>query len=358
MTSSQQTLTSVTPAPTPHPSAGPLCIECSWRANRAPTLHNGQCVECKRWFTTGMDPAMAAPVPATGVVPYNPWPTHAPYPPPPPPYPYQFMPIQPPAPPPIIRWKDPAIEATHTTVQPSRPRKRRRTAATTPAPAPSADSTSVPRSLPKPPPPCPYPIPDPRGRTKPVVVPYSTRDGPPPEPIRYQNLALLLKDLNRLLTTPHEGREFHFVGTYSIVAQVYRGERGRERQRGLLEDRLRSVAWEVLTSTGVVVNVPGLKIKYGDIDIPCAHTTAATMANWAHPNFPLTSDSSNVPSIPPCPRCYHTLSVRVTSLSDAELDAVPGWAAGRKAMLTRGEELTVGAERIELGLKHDPGQGA
>nr|GAT44716.1 predicted protein [Mycena chlorophos] len=352
-----------------------------------PSASGGKCTECGRWFASSMGaPGMPMGMqPQAGTTPYASWttpgyaphpmampvpiPMYHPYPVPisahPHPHPHPPHPsspahaqIQVPV---VFRdWRGYAPEPSHSPAVAASPIVH------LPTPAPSSGSAPRPRKRRKKNPageeamkavPRPYVLPDPRAIPKPVVVPYATAHGPPPEPIKYQTLSTLLQDLNRLVCTPHEGREFHFVGTYTIVAEVFPDV---EQQAKALEERVRDVAWEVCMQTVVDINVPALKIKSfagsrGKLEttLPTAMAAGVSSTPWTFTGI----------SSPPCPHCTHALSIHVTRLSQRELDAVPGWARGRHGALLKEKEteegrqtlskvLRVGAERVVIGLRH------
>ncbi|KAJ6493181.1 hypothetical protein C8R45DRAFT_1212616 [Mycena sanguinolenta] len=147
-----------------------------------------------------------------------------------------------------------------------------------PAPAPLPPRALAPAPLP-PPTPVPIPLPPERGAPpKRILLPPPTPASDEKRPakgtapvIAYQTLALLLADLNRLLTTPHGGPGFDFRGTCAEIigprdllrrddlaqhAQVYGGD---QRMRA----RVLKVAWEVLDRTVLAFDVHGLMIHAG-----------------------------------------------------------------------------------------------
>ncbi|KAJ7057524.1 hypothetical protein C8F01DRAFT_1152419 [Mycena amicta] len=281
-----------------------LCIDCAWKEHRLPTPNGGKCSLCGRWFVAAVPPLGHPYTPPHWGLPqaqYSPV------------Y-YTHLPTVPPIPQ-VRDWR-----------------------------AYAAPPQKEPPPPPPPPPPCPWPPID--TRPPQVVVPHSTLHGPAPTPIHYQTLTQLLRDLNCLLCAPHEGREFHFVGTYTIIAEVLSD---LERQKTALEERVKSVAWEVVCKTPIALNVPDLRIwSSTDEGLPTARVDAPTTAMWTF--------SASPP--PPCRRCFHIVEIQATSVGQKELDEVPGWAVGRRKMREQGMEPNVGAERIVLGLKHIPGVAA
>ncbi|KAF7323892.1 hypothetical protein MKEN_00610600 [Mycena kentingensis (nom. inval.)] len=215
--------------------------------------------------------------------------------------------------------------------------------------------------------PVPCPWPPPVTRPVPVVVPYSTHSGPPPTPIKYQTLAFLLRDLHRLLSAPHEGREFHFVGTVTSIAEVFYDDSDGQGERELrrLEESVRRVAWEVVTRTAVAVSVGSLimtTLPASGSSEPTALTAAASTAALTLLEPPPASSATTTASAaqaitPPCSNCVHTLEIQVTRVSRAEIARVWPWKLAGGAP-TAGGKAEPGAERIVVGLKHVPGGSA
>ncbi|KAF7350711.1 hypothetical protein MSAN_01632100 [Mycena sanguinolenta] len=123
--------------------------------------------------------------------------------------------------------------------------------------------------------------------------------------IPYQTLALLLADLNRLLTTPHGGPGFDFQGTcaeivgprdYSGSGALANGKgkgKGKEKEEGELSgatlaahggaDRMRGrvmkLAWDVLDQTVLAFNVHKLMVHTGETGTAAVATTRSS-AIW------------------------------------------------------------------------------
>ncbi|KAJ7817694.1 hypothetical protein B0H14DRAFT_2841900 [Mycena olivaceomarginata] len=123
--------------------------------------------------------------------------------------------------------------------------------------------------------------PPPKTITLPRAEASST--APTPLPIPYQSLTLLLNDINRLLLTPHEGREFDFRGTCAVVAD--RQDSGEE----ALKARVHHVAWGLLDRTVLAFDVHNLAV----------HASARA------------ASGKGKEEECPCARCEHILTISV-----------------------------------------------
>ncbi|KAJ7741160.1 hypothetical protein DFH07DRAFT_838220 [Mycena maculata] len=162
---------------------------------------------------------------------------------------------------------------------------------------PPAHRTSVTQPVARyvpPPPPLPRPPPP-----KEVIVPLVTADAEqePPPLIPYQTLELLLKDLNRLLCTPHDDQPFHFLGTCAIIVKPAASS----------AEKVASVAWDVLVGTAVTYNIHRLTVHGSEHN---ARMVTPSSAIWM--GAPPDARLAEVTVPRACNRCNHLFSIRVT----------------------------------------------
>lgn len=143
--------------------------------------------------------------------------------------------------------------------------------------------------------------PPPKTITLPRAEASST--APTPLPIPYQSLTLLLNDINRLLLTPHEGREFDFRGTCAVVAD--RQDSGEE----ALKARVHHVAWGLLDRTVLAFDVHNLAV-HASARAAVATTQSAAIWMGAPPDPRLQSGKGKEEECP-CARCEHILTISV-----------------------------------------------
>ncbi|KAJ6592505.1 hypothetical protein B0H19DRAFT_1245374 [Mycena capillaripes] len=165
-------------------------------------------------------------------------------------------------------------------------------------------SSKVPVLVPAPPKRVPTPV---RVVVLPLVTPTSTASiSIPAAPIAYQTLGLLLTDLNRLLCTPHAGREFEFRGTCALVADPAVAPAAR----------VVTVAWEVIEKTVLAFNIHALSVhSSGTTAVATTQSSALWMgdpASSASDNTVNTDSDSRRPC--PCARCEHLLTISVWAL--------------------------------------------
>ncbi|KAF7314672.1 hypothetical protein MKEN_00941100 [Mycena kentingensis (nom. inval.)] len=413
-------------------AATPLCAQCAWKTQGQPTMSTGKtskkCGTCGKWFTGVPNPPswphQAVPVFAH----WPPVPSHA--------MGMGLMYAQHPG-----QWAHPLSAQPMIMTPPAssgasftfahsgtpvhvpspapptplaesdaRPTKRQRTNDATPTstPTPSPAPVAVPVPMHYPPPyahpyayhplgHAPYPYPSPVHQPA-VAIPYTNHSSPPPTPTKYQALSLLLRDLSVLLRTPHDSREYHFVGTVTLIAEVFYGDGedgDTEKELKRLGDSVRRVASEAVARAGVHVSVGSLimtTLPASGASEPTALTTAASAAGLnflpqASPTSPIASAPPALPPptpmapVGPCLHCTHTLEIQVTRVSREELARVWPWkradragtvpvpgatqatsaataATARAKAGAKGNgrgKGEPGAERIVVGLKHAPG---
>ncbi|KAJ7830649.1 hypothetical protein B0H14DRAFT_3143467 [Mycena olivaceomarginata] len=130
-------------------------------------------------------------------------------------------------------------------------------------------------------------------------------DGPAidsfPPPITYQTLALLLNDLNRLLLTPHEGREFAFRGRCAVIVGA------ADTSEDALKTRVLWVAWEIIERTVLSFDVQNLAV-HGSAYGAVGKTRSIAIWMGALPDPRLQKEEDECP----CARCEHLLTMSVS----------------------------------------------
>ncbi|KAJ7171371.1 hypothetical protein C8R46DRAFT_1088251 [Mycena filopes] len=143
---------------------------------------------------------------------------------------------------------DPTPASARAAAAPKKPTKKTKKPSTSAAPGntatPTTTSTTTAQQHPLP---APAPAPRiPKAIPRTIHLPLVTDPGPAAPFITYQTLALLLTDLNRLLSTPHEGQAFAFRGTCAVVAHPPTSPLVAERH---YRARVAEVGWDVIAKT-------------------------------------------------------------------------------------------------------------
>ncbi|KAJ7032231.1 hypothetical protein C8F04DRAFT_1235541 [Mycena alexandri] len=162
-------------------------------------------------------------------------------------------------------------------------------------------------------------------KTKRVILPLATDPGPSAPPIAYQTLALLLKDLNRILCTPHAGLPFQFSGTCSVVADA-----ARVRNGDYYRLRVSQVGWEVIAQTVLAFDISAMKVHTSQSAGAVSQMQSAAIWMGAPPDPRLKDGELERP----CERCEHLLKIRV-------------WEDGRRAPIA-GESIFVELVHYEM----------
>ncbi|KAF7368471.1 hypothetical protein MVEN_00170300 [Mycena venus] len=160
--------------------------------------------------------------------------------------------------------------------------------------------------------------------------------------VSYQTLSSLLSDLNKLLRTPHVGREFEFRGTCANI--VGAGAKAPPSEAKLRE-RAVSVGWEIIEGSVLAFDVHALggKVVSSSRAAVVATQSAAIWMGGGVPREvgpPSASgengkDEDERPC--PCTHCEHLLTITIT----LEERNWPGWYGG-----------AVIGERVVIGLRH------